>query len=451
MKSSAPLRTLGIAVALALAGALPVSARLTPAEIERLSKDLTPVGAERAGNADGSIPAWTGGLTKPPAGWMPAKGYTDPFADDKPLFTITAENMARHQDKLSAGTQALLKKYPNFTMPVYPTRRTAAYPARVTTQVSDQAGNVESSGVTVKNAGGSTVPFPIPKTGAQAMLNHNLRYIGGGLDRSYESFAVRSNGEFGKIGFRERRIFDANFDVSTPNLLSRFLAYYTSPAALEGTMYLVVAPVDREQEANQSWIYNAGQRRVRRAPDLAYDAVADGTEGLITIDQYDAFNGALDRFDWKLVGKREMYVAYNGYRIGDKKTPYKDVIQKNTVNAALMRYELHRVWVVEATLKPGSKHMFPRRTFYLDEDSWSVLYEDAYDSRGELWRVGVHGLVQYYDALVPWYRMSVWHDLSNGAYLLGSLDNEQPGIWKFDQKGKVVDFQPDALRRAGIK
>ncbi len=439
------------AVALALASALPAVAKLNQAEIERLSKDLTPVGAEKAGNSDGTISPWDGGLTKPPAGWTPAQGYVDPFANDKPLFTITAQNMDRYQDKLPAGAQALLKKYSNFAMPVYPTRRTAAYPSRVTSKVREQAGNISSEGVSVKNAGGSTVPFPIPKTGAEAMLNHNLRYLGGGLDRTYDSFAVRSNGEYNRIGFRERRIFDANFDVQTPNLLSRFLAYYTSPASLQGTMYLVASPIDREDAANQTWIYNAGQRRVRRAPDLAYDAVADGTEGLITVDQYDAYNGALDRFDWKLAGKREMYVAYNGYKIGDKKTKYTDVVQKNTVNANLMRYELHRVWVVEATLKSGSKHIFSKRTFYLDEDSWSVMYEDSYDSRGDLWRVGVHGLVQYYDALVPWYRVSIWHDLSNGAYLLGSLDNEQPETWKFDQKGKVVDFQPDALRRAGVK
>jgi hypothetical protein len=116
-----------------------------------------------------------------------------------------------------------------------------------------------------------------------------------------------------------------------------------------------------------------------------------------------------------------------------------------------MRYELHRVWEVEATLKPGSKHIYGKRTFYLDEDSWTVLYEDAYDSRKQLWRVSIHPLIQFYDAKVPWYRANIWHDLNNGSYLLSNLDNEIKTPWKFGEKAAWGDFQPDSLRRIGTK
>ena len=190
---------------------------------------------------------------------------------------------------------------------------------------------------------------------------------------------------------------------------------------------------------------------MRRAPDLAYDNVNDGTEGLRTTDQYDAYNGAPDRYDWKLLGKKEMYVAYNTYKIGDKSLRYKQIIKPHTVDSDLMRYELHRVWVVEATLKPGNKHIYAKRRFYLDEDSWSVLLEDAYDSRGELWRASVHGLIEYYDAQVPWYNISLYHDLSNGAYMAASLANEVKEPWQFGVKGQAIDFEADALRRAGTK
>ena len=420
-------------------------------ELDRLGRDLTPVGAEKAGNGDGSIPAWDGGLTRPPAGWSAAMGYIDPFAGEKPLYEITAANADRYRERLSPGLMAVLKKYPEFRMRVYPTHRTAAYPKEVTDLARAQAGKVELDGVTLRNLGKSTIPFPLPKTGLEAIWNHLVRYHGGGLERAVDFFPVRSNGDYAKVGWRESLIYDQNFDEHEDNRLFSYLGYFTGPAELLGTYYLVHEYIDQVKEPRKAWIYNAGQRRVRRAPDLAYDNASNGSDGLAVVDQWNGYNGAPDRYDWKLLGKKEMFVSYNGYRIADKKINYDKIIKKNTVNSELMRYELHRVWVVEATLKPGQNHVYARRTFYLDEDSWSVLLDDAYDSRGQLWRTGIHGLVQFYDALVPLYRFELWHDLSNGAYILAGLDNAYKEPWKFGAKGRMIDFQTEALRRLGTR
>ena len=81
-----------------------------PAAAGQLGRELTPVGAERAGNAAGTIPAWSGGLTAPPAGWRPEMGYIDPFPEDVALFTITRENWTNHQEQLMPGLVALLQK-----------------------------------------------------------------------------------------------------------------------------------------------------------------------------------------------------------------------------------------------------------------------------------------------------------------------------------------------------
>jgi hypothetical protein len=429
---------------------LAVPAVAADRDFSRLGKDLTPVGAERAGNADGTIPAWEGGLTAPPAGWTPQRGYVDPFAGDKPLFTITAANAAQHAAKLSPGMQALLKKYPErFRMNVYPTRRTAALPKHVTDRVREQAPKVELNGFGLKNLGGSTTPFPIPANGLEAIWNHLVRYVGGGTERVGHSFPVRANGDYYKIGFRAQRIYAQNMADVEPNRLFYALGYFTEPVTLRGTIFLVHEPVDQVAEQRSAWIYNAGQRRVRRAPDLAYDGINDGSEGMVVTDQVDGYNGAPDRFDWKLVGKRELYIPYNTYRISDKSLKYKDIIGKQTINADLVRYELHRVWVVEGTLKAGQRHVYGKRTFYLDEDSWSVVSEDAYDNRGGLWRVALLGMVQYYDAVVPWYRFGVVHDLTSGGYIAGGFDNEIKEPMRFDVKGRLLDFQPDALRRLG--
>ena len=359
--------------------------------------------------------------------------------------------MEQYKANLTPGTMAMLKKYDNFKMPVYETRRTACYPQEVYDNIKANAGKVELQGFGVANRGTSTVPFPIPKSGMEAIWNHTLRYLGGGIDREYNSFPVRANGDFYKIGAHEYRIFNQNLDQPQDILLLGFLSYFTAPATLEGTVFLVHEPVDQVKQQRAAWIYNAGQRRVRRAPDLNYDNINDGTEGLRTTDQFDAFNGAPDRYDWKIVGKQEVYIPYNSYKMSDKKLKYKDMIEPNTPKSDLMRYELHRVWVIEATLKKGSKHVYGKRVFFLDEDSWSVVYEDAYDTRMNLWRFSMHPMIQFYDAKVPWYRANVWHDMSNGSYLFSLLDNEVKQPWKFGEKGRWGDFQPDSLRRIGTK
>jgi hypothetical protein len=202
-------------------------------------------------------------------------------------------------------------------------------------------------------------------------------------------------------------------------------------------------------EQRSAWIYNSGARRVRRAPDLAYDGVNDGSEGMLVTDQVDGYNGAPDRYDWKLLGKREVYVPYNEYRLSAKRLKYTDIIKPRSINPDYVRYELHRVWVVEATLKPGQRHVYGKRMFYLDEDSWSVLAEDAYDNRGNLWRASLHGLLEAYDAKVPMYRLGIYHDLNNGSYLVGGLDNEIREPIQFNARAQVGEFQPDALRRLG--
>ena len=446
-------KILGAAIAAAaLAGfAAPAAAKMTPAEVARLGADLTPMGAEKAGNADGTIPAWTGGLCAPPAGWNKAQGYVDPFPNDKPKFTITKANAAQYKDKLTPGVLALLNKIDTFKMNVYETRRTACYPDNVYADVKENAPKLDLVGFGI-SGGRSYVPFPIPKSGLEVMWNHQQRYLGNGLVRDYNSFPVRSNGDYYKIGSHEYRIFNDGLDQPQDNLLLTFQSAFTTPATLEGTVFLVHEPLDQVKQVRSAWIYNAGQRRVRRAPDLAYDNFTDGTEGMRTSDQFDAWNGAPDRYDWKLVGKKEIYIPYNSFKLSDKKLKYKDdIVRKGTPNMDLYRFELHRVWEVEGTLKAGSKHIYGKRVFYLDEDTWSVVYEDAYDTRKQLWRIGVHAMMQFYDAKIPWYRAHTWYDLNSGGYYLANLDNEMKSIWDFNQKGKWADFQPDALRRLGTK
>lgn len=105
---------------------------------------------------------------------------------------------------------------------------------------------------------------------------------------------------------------------------------------------------------------------------------------MATADTVDVYNGAPDHYEWALLGKREMLVPYNSYAVHQKGLAYGDILKSRFINPDLLRYELHRVWVVEATLRKGFSHPYAKRRFYFDEDSWQILAADIYDKDGVL-------------------------------------------------------------------
>jgi len=425
-------------------------ARLPADQLARLGKDLTPMGAEKAGNKEGSIPAWTGGLTKPPAGFDPAKGYANPFAAEQPLYTITAANIEQYKNKLPAGSVMLFKRQPSYKMFVYPTHRTAGYPDAVYETTMKEAAQAEltNDGASVAGALKTSVPFPIPANGAEAIWNHTFRYRGGMVKRDVTEFPVNRDGSFTPVKTTEKIIFAQGLSNAPENYRLQYLTYYTAPSNLAGEATLVNEYADMVKQPRKAWIYNPGTRRVMRAPEISYDSPREGTDGLSTTDDYDGFNGQPDRFSWKLLGKREMIIPYNSYKLTDKSLKYKDIIKPGILNQDLVRYELHRVWVVEGTLKPNKSHIYGKRVYLLDEDSWQIVHSDAYDGRGELWRVLEMFGVQYYDAAVFWTTGSVQYDLQARRYVSSGLSNEEKP-WQFNASFKISDFTSGALSRIG--
>ncbi len=441
----------GAALALALTG--PAAAGLSSDEIARLGKDLTPLGAERAGNADGTIPEWTGGITKPPAGYKLGEHHRDPYAGDKPLFVIDKSNLDKYRDKLSTGHQRMLELYPTFKLTVYPTRRSASTPQRV----YDATRKIAAVSKLVDDGNGVDgavigIPFPVPKNGQEVIWNHLLRYRGETVSCTLGQAAVTRGGDYTLVKYA----VDVNVRYSLPgmtveklgNTMILFKQRVTAPARLAGDIVLVHETMNQAREPRSAWTYNPGQRRVRRAPGIAYDNPGTTSDGLRTADQFDMFNGAIDRYDWKVVGKREMYVPYNSYRVHSDKLSFNDIIRPLHVNPEHMRYELHRVWIVDATLKAGASHLYKRRTFYIDEDSWQIMLVDIYDNRDQLWRVSEGHIINFYEKPLIWPTLEIHHDLQAGRYLALGLDNEFP-MCTYDVRFKSRDFKPSSLRRAG--
>lgn len=410
----------------------------------------TPVGAIKEGNADGTIPAWTGGITTPPAGYTPGMHHPDPYAADAIKFSITASNYTQYTDKLTAGQVAMFKRYPDYVMNIYPTHRSVSYPQAVYDALKGNAANAHlvDNGNGVE---GSTVtsPFPNPKNGLEAVWNHLLRFRGYGFERTVGQANPDANGSYTMININEKGLFAYSSGLPG-NALLYFMQTIMSPARLAGEILLVHDTMDQIKEPRSAWTYNPGQRRVRRAPNIAYDNPGTAADGLRTTDQFDILNGAPDRYDWNLVGRKEMYVPYNSYKLHSDSVKYDDIIQKGHLDPDVLRYELHRVWVVEGTVKPGTSHIYAKRTLYLDEDSWQILAADMYDSRGQIWRVAEAHCINYYEVPVFWSTLDVSYDLQSGRYTAFGFDNQGP-MYNFGVHLKPDDFSPNALRVEGTR
>nr|WP_316644662.1 DUF1329 domain-containing protein [uncultured Roseateles sp.] len=366
-----------------------------PRDAARLGTELSAVGAEPGANKDGSIPAFAGG--EPPApGWAWGKKRGDYWKHraEKPLFSIDAANVDKYADRLSPGQVAMVKQTKGYKMDVYPTHRSCAVPDFVAENTRKNVGTAKlnANGWSLAEAVLPGIPFPMPDNGAEVMWNSKMRYRGLAVDYKYTITAAsprKGSDEWIKAGSEQTNFYPWGakgsqlFSKMAP--IENFVYFgYSTPAALAGQALAITIYTEQPTE---TFLYFPGQRRVRRMPSYAYDAPQIGFENQYTLDEPFVFNGAMDRFDWKLVGKKELYVPYNSFGAYDFSAKFEDVAQKDFIAATHRRYELHRVWVVEATVKPGVRHLAPKRTFYVDEDSWNPLLADDYDGQGKLWKL----------------------------------------------------------------
>ncbi|MEQ1440156.1 DUF1329 domain-containing protein [Fontimonas sp. SYSU GA230001] len=408
--------------------ACPVHAKVSADEAARLGKDLTPVGAERAGNASGSVPPWT---PAPRRGALTGEYPADPMIDaEQPLFTITRANMAQYADQLTEGHKQLLSSYDSYRMNVYPSHRVVSFPQFIYDATIANATRCELIGTDSPDNCRQGFTFPIPKSGAEVIWNHRVRYRGDGARRYNNQMIVQANGDFQLTKIVE----EVNFYYATdkdPVPLTRdsglFLKYFSktiAPPRLAGTMILVHEKAGTGGEGRAAWLYSPALKRIRRAPTVCCDNPYEGTDGHQFYDQVDMFNGVMDRFDWKLLGKKEMIVPYNAHLIGGPKVKFRDLARPKHLNQDLPRYELHRVWIVEAGIRPGTNHTFHKRRFYIDEDSWYPAAIDNYDSRG-----GLYQFQEGHTVFVPNVQSvggvpEVIYHFNSGRYFVTAMANE---------------------------
>ena len=356
---------------------------------------LTPIGAIKAGNADGSIPAWTGVPIPIPKGFKPGSGvYVDPFAGEKPILTINAKNMAQYADKLTEGAKALMRKYPDYRIDVYPTHRTAVYPKSIMDMTKKCAATayLTDDGQTLNGCRGG-IPFPIPKTGDEMIWNHliGLGNFGEnhGLRLTTGGYNITASGRVTQSTMADFTFHNTYFDPDFKDSWQTFgyHALYTAPARRNGEKVFALWPDTWKARNQVTWQYLPGQRRVRLAPDICCDTPNVGNAGVTLYDETWIFQGNPDRYAWKILGKKEMYVPANGYKFAFYKGPVEKLVLGHFINPDYTRWELRRVWVVEASLKPQKRHILYKRILYADEDSYGFVASDNYDKQHQLYHI----------------------------------------------------------------
>lgn len=417
---------------------------------------LTPMGAPVEGDGD-MIPRWEGGLTQPPEGFEPGGYYIDPFPSDKPVFVVNNKNVNEFKQYLTEGQLQFLERYPEYEFPVYVSRRTAAYTDTVYESLKYNSENAEllPRGTGVKKSK-QTSPFVQPESGEEMIWNHILRYRGDTVEATLSDAVVYESGA-SKVMRKEIKIFGVYFDesISENKRKNKIFMRKTKnlyPPSVAGQMTLVHETLDQVLAPRKAWYYAPGQRRVRRTPDLEYADELFNSDGFKTVDQVDLYNGAPDLYEWKIVGKTTKLIPYNSYRMTGENVSSDQLLGERTLNPEYTRYELHRVWHLEATLRAGIKHQYVKRVFYIDEDTWQIALAEEYGEESDkIWRYSEAHSMNFYDVPLVWSAGNLTYDLLNGGYYAEWLTTADDKPHVFNEKMRKRDFKSSVMRREGTR
>lgn len=411
----------------------------------------TRIGAERSGNASGSLPPWTGGLTDT-AGLrrIDGKRPANPFADDQPKFVINQNNYTEYSGLLSEGHQEMLRRYNDYEMRIFPSRRTVAYSDAIeqATEANRQRAKLlESDSLTGARLG---FPFPEPATGAEIMWNHRVRPRGKTQEIYSDEAVVAPDGDYDIRPRTENALYiygntDYAESVDDNNMLLYYVTFVNNVPVVGRAIAVVHETADQTRDRRRIWV-GAGLGRMRRIPPVGFDFPRPGSDGIAYVDQIDMYNGSFNRYVWRLRGKREMLVPYNSYDINNPELKYETLLQPGHLNQDYARYERHRVWVVEATERAPARHKLGKRVFYIDEDSWAIVMVDVYDRSGNLLQLQEGHIYYDWEPQVTMTAPIVHYDFNRNAYYVNRMLNESIGV-RFNQ----ADFDPGDFRSSVVR
>ncbi len=374
--------------------------------------------------------------------------YPDPFSNDEIIFTITNENYLEFSENiLTKGQVEMFIKYPGtFKMNVYQSRRSCSVPSEVYALTKSNA-TLTDEGEGIKGVVGS-IPFPQPSEALHHVWNHILRYRGVEISGSSPFFIIDPDGSR-VLGAGEAvaKNYWNPFTNNDKGLQGMLMTKVTHPPRLADASALVIESLNAFKTPRKAWVYNPGTRRVRRAPDIAYDYKPSASQGLTTADQFDGFNGAKDRYNWKSIGLQVKLMPYNAYKFHE--ATMDEVLNPHHVNQDFLRYELVNVNVVEAKLKNDKRHIIPKRVMYFDVDSHNMLVEETFDANSEIMAYREFPIINFYDQPMCLSIHSATYDFATRRYQLANVRSiDIPKIeWRLEKPHDERMFTPEGLKR----
>ena len=374
--------------------------------------------------------------------------YPDPFPDDQIILTIDKDNYAKYSGSiLTPGQIEMFETYPEtFKMHVYPSRRSCAVPPEVL-ELTETNAILTDEGEGLDGVVGS-IPFPKPTEALHHVWNHILRYRGVNIYGSSPFFIVNpdSSRTFG-AGEALAINYWNPFVANEKGLQGMLMSKVTHPPRLADASLLVIESLNAFKTPRRAWAYNPGTRRVRRAPDIAYDYKPSANQGLTTTDQFDGFNGAKDRYNWSFKGTSKKLMPYNAYEFHE--TSIEELLTPYHVNQEFLRYELVNVNIVQADLKLDKRHIIPHRTMYFDLDSHNMLVEETFDDEYEIIAYREFPLINFYDQPMCLSIHSATYDFATRRYQLTNVRSKDiPKIqWRLDEPHDEKLFTPEGLKR----
>ena len=375
--------------------------------------------------------------------------YPDPFSEDQVLLVINADNYDEYKDSiLTSGQIKMFETYPaTFKMNIFPSKRSCAVPPEVL-ELTDKNAILTDEGEGVDGVVGS-IPFPYPTEALHHVWNHILRYRGVEIFGSSPFYIVNPDGTrtYGAGEAIAKNFWNPFVRDEKKGLQGMLMTKVTHPPRLADASTLVIESLNAFETPRKAWFYNPGTRRVRKAPDLSYDYKPSASQGLTTVDQFDGFNGAKDRYHWTDMGKQLRLMPYNAYKFHE--TSIEEVLTPYHVNQEYLRYELVNVNVVEARLKDDKRHIIPKRIMYFDTDSHNMLMEETFDNENSLMAYREFPIINFYDQPMCLSIHSATYDFATRRYQLQNVRSiDIPKVqWRLDEPHKIKMFTPEGLKR----
>ena len=388
-------------------------------------------------------------IKEPISGYNSNNGeYKDPFIEDSILFKITKDNYLDYEKYLTPGQIKMFTTYGStFFMNIYPSRRSCAVPNEVLELSKNGNAKLVDEGEGIEGTVGS-IPFPNASEPLHHIWNHILRYRGVDIEGGSPYYIVNYDGEkFKGAGKAIAKNYWNPFVSNKKGLQGKIMSKVTEPPRLADAGILVIESLNARATPRRAWVYSPATRRVRRAPNLAYDNYNSFSQGLTTVDSYDGFNGAKDRYNWSSGGTVLKLMPYNNYKFYN--TEHEKTLTALHVNQEYLRYELVKVNIVNADLKDGMRHVLPHRIMYFDFDSHNFIAEDIYDGQKNLIRYRELPLMNFYDEPMCNAIHAATYDFSMKKYLLNNVRSiDVPRIkWRLDKPHKENMFTPEGFKR----